>query len=1123
MYLSSFKSNDKYGFKDGFTIVIPAKYDAAGSFNEGHAVVMLNNKLGIIDVKGDFVIENKYDDLYHLYGDFYVARINDGDSWKCGVINTSEEIIIDFQFKYIKSESDKYFLGFKDATEIKEKHLYLSLHGRYTYKDATGCNWYSQEGNFITDLKVEYHSTDYVIVKNGENHYGLLKSNGHLLIEPKYTELRHCTDDIFLATINSDDSLEYHIISDNDNIIFTTKDRTEYTEGFFKVESEGNDIKWYSVDGNIIYEGNASPLNKNYLRICKNGKYGVLNRNGQRIINFIYDEIEYITSFFAVRREDKLGLLGQNGEVIVDAIYKSIESVCIENNPFYIGKTKNLSRWVGFDTYKYAGYCEDYPFDSNGHVNYRGDKIDSLLRQKVYIAPISTYNRALHIKTFGQFNIDNILILDNGTSNELFSLSEGIINNSKFEKIEPLTQLCFAVKVGEKYGIFRLDEASIIIPVEYDRIIFYGGHTVLIKQGELWGAQSLISKKHILYPILKVDIPVENKEITILDDTQAHFSVKKTYTNYEDKEIAYFTIIDNKGVEVEGLKKIQLDNTLKRFDKNHYLTASNGKFGFVSEIGYVSIPFIYDEIVPKKTGNFNVRIGNAWGVIDINGHELVKIKYDKPMPIYIASPSGSFFDYEDLKDEEDAFRNSERYKDKFIVKDALSGYCGCINKEGTEIIPTVYEHLIFWKSDNHLNKYDSDFIFFGFGGYESEYSSTFFSEIECATWGCMNKDGKIIIDPKYDCFKVTDQFILAGRDGAFLGNEDGNEYTCYDKYNGVYDLYSHEGELIIGGFREFFYDDTNRVLALFFGGKWEKYCSYEDDWNSIYHYNYTFKHGNDLWLIIDENLKTIQRKEDGTQYTFNKGFIGKIEIKKEDKKITHLYNMPINLMAKGFSHFGRNCVFIKENNQGTSKIAALDYKTGEITPYYDAIKQINDDLFFVSNERKVAVRTISDIILSSDYYLFTLPLNGYFFGVKRISEDNSMVELFHIDDIKTPICVAIESVKTEELIDDIGYGRLKISFDAGKKLCNLKVPYRKMFSDHFLELIHTEESNYFVKKWEDTYYFSTEYEIGYDSPNDSYYDDDDHDYMRDSWDAMTDGMYGDMPDGFDGDFDFLGR
>lgn len=39
--------------------------------------------------------------------------------------------------------------------------------------------------------------------------------------------------------------------------------------------------------------------------------------------------------------------------------------------------------------------------------------------------------------------------------------------------------------------------------------------------------------------------------------------------------------------------------------------------------------------------------------------------------------------------------------------------------------------------------------------------------------------------------------------------------------------------------------------------------------------------------------------------------------------------------------------------------------------------------------------------------------------------------------------------------------------------------------------------------------------------NYDYYDE--PDYARDSWDAMTDGMYGDMPDDFDGDYDFLGR
>ncbi len=38
---------------------------------------------------------------------------------------------------------------------------------------------------------------------------------------------------------------------------------------------------------------------------------------------------------------------------------------------------------------------------------------------------------------------------------------------------------------------------------------------------------------------------------------------------------------------------------------------------------------------------------------------------------------------------------------------------------------------------------------------------------------------------------------------------------------------------------------------------------------------------------------------------------------------------------------------------------------------------------------------------------------------------------------------------------------------------------------------------------------------GYDSYDDT-------DWERDTWDALTDGQYGDMPEGFDGDYSFLG-
>ena len=37
------------------------------------------------------------------------------------------------------------------------------------------------------------------------------------------------------------------------------------------------------------------------------------------------------------------------------------------------------------------------------------------------------------------------------------------------------------------------------------------------------------------------------------------------------------------------------------------------------------------------------------------------------------------------------------------------------------------------------------------------------------------------------------------------------------------------------------------------------------------------------------------------------------------------------------------------------------------------------------------------------------------------------------------------------------------------------------------------------------------------------YGDNDIDYAAETWDAMTDGMYGDMSDGFDDDYSFLGH
>lgn len=1125
MYIDTFEINGKYGFKDEWRIILPAQYDAAESFRGDYAIVVLNNKFGIINKEGTFVVENKYDDLHHLFDQYYYARINDGDTWSCGVIDTTGAIIIDFSFKCIYSKDNKYFNCYNEAECKYEGLKYLSLHGRYSYSNPSNCHWFSIEGKEITSLEVTSIHDNYLIVKNESNKYGLVSCDSSVLINPFYDTLEYCIENIFIALNTENEKKTYSIIKSDGTIILSSVFVIKSENGFFYIEK--NDCKeWYSFEGNLVYTGLATPLSKEYLRIYKNNKYGVIDYKGNRVINFIYDEIKFANSYFSVRREKKIGLLGLKGEVIIDVAYDKVESVIIDNDPISLGN--EVDPKYSWGDFHYQGYCREYCFDTLGHLNYSGKPYDKLKRNILKLNDKSRFNDGYSISD-SVLDITKPLIISSDCKQELFTLSEGIIANSKFDSIQQITQLCYVVKSNEKFGIFRIDTQALIIPMIYDRIKFYGGHTVILCKDELWGAKSLILDKNPFHILFKVDIPIDNLEIEILDSLQLSFGVKRLYKHYNGEETEYFTILDSTGKEVENIRELFLNSQFTVYDKHHILSTKNGKYGFISELGYITLPFIYDELSVRKTGGYNVRIGNAWGVLDKDCHEIIRVKYDKPLPIYVVAPDNSYFGYDETKD--DVAHITKRYKDLIIVTDGVSGRMGCLDIDGHEVIPTVFEHLMFNIPDKYENPsgFERDILFFGYGGYRNENGDgqSFFSDIDCANWGCINTNGQIIIEPKYDCFKVFGNFLLGGRDGSFLG-EEGNDRSYYDKYSGVYDLYTREGELIIGGFREISYDEETKAFALFFGGEWKRYSTYDDDWNGIHCYDFQFNHNNDLWLIVNSELKSVIRKSDGSQYQFSKGFIGNIKIKKENNKVTHLYNMPIDLMAKGFSHFELGCAIIREGNSSNSKVAAIDLSSGLTTPFYENIKPIGAGMFFISKEHKVGISSFSGNILPTEYLLFTLPENGYFFAIKEIDENKSTVELFKIDDLSHPI-IAIKNADTHKLINDVGYSRLKISINKGHNLSNLQVSAHDLYDDEFIKLIDAEESEglpirgFLPEQWQEYYYFSTDYRIGKEDTSDYCPDYDNHDYMRDSWDAMTDGMYGDMPDGFDGDFDFLGR
>ena len=152
----------------------------------------------------------------------------------------------------------------------------------------------------------------------------------------------------------------------------------------------------------------------------------------------------------------------------------------------------------------------------------------------------------------------------------------------------------------------------------------------------------------------------------------------------------------------------------------------------------------------------------------------------------------------------------------------------------------------------------------------------------------------------------------------------------------------------------------------------------------------------------------------------------------------------------------------------------------------------------------------------------TYPVKGFYFVAKELDGEFSNVVLRSLYDSNFHM-EAIKKIKTSDLIDNVAYGRLKIEHEDGEaNIENVILPKHDIFDESFSCKVSKKQSDFFCSRFKYIYWFATDYRMKEKDYSGDYGDYDDHDYARDTWDAMTDGMYGDMPDGFDGDYEFLG-
>lgn len=315
-------------------------------------------KKGLIDFNGKIIVNAEYDDIYALSGikDTLIVE----KAGKKGLINNkTSEIIIDPVYIEIIAISNKHEDGYIVKNEVNKYGLIANdktkiLDEKYDdIKQVTGNGYFvvvengvakiiNKSGEMILNSgfdSVEAIQVDnFIIIKEGK--YGVIDKKGEIVISPEYENIKFGKADSFITQKDGKIGI---IKKDGTNIINFEYERITYIENADFFQAEKDNFKTDIIDRNfskvledvIITELN---LENGYLRTRVGQEYKYYNFKFEEKTN---KEILSTNTLFLIKENGKYGYENKNGEIIVDCIYDDAK----EQNEFGYCAVKKDGKW----------------------------------------------------------------------------------------------------------------------------------------------------------------------------------------------------------------------------------------------------------------------------------------------------------------------------------------------------------------------------------------------------------------------------------------------------------------------------------------------------------------------------------------------------------------------------------------------------------------------------------------------------------------------------------------------------------------------------------------------------------------------------------------------------------
>lgn len=290
--------------------------------------IFTNGKWGVIDSKGETIIEPTYADMIQIPDKtkaVFVCTYDvnyDNNTYKTKVLNNkNEELYKDYELiETIQNFDESNNLWYEsNVLKVKKDGKYgiISIDG----KEIVSCQYENIEA-------LNGVSNSLLTTKDGKK--GLIDKAGSIIIDNNYKSIKPLSTRYEDGYIVENDEGKFGVINYNKKVALECKYESIsniYGDNKYVVKQDGTS-KIIDTENKTYLEGKANnikSINENNVIIENDSKYGIINLDGEEVVKPDYQELKYLFSdYYIAKKDNKYGVINTKGETQLEFNYTQL-------------------------------------------------------------------------------------------------------------------------------------------------------------------------------------------------------------------------------------------------------------------------------------------------------------------------------------------------------------------------------------------------------------------------------------------------------------------------------------------------------------------------------------------------------------------------------------------------------------------------------------------------------------------------------------------------------------------------------------------------------------------------------------------------------------------------------